>query len=544
MKKLASVILSLIMVFLMSAGASALTTNSVIPTATLNKILKEYRNALKAGDKYVSLSSYGLSGSATENELYEFFYRADAELGSITYGKYCDEYAIPYVESSSGAIKGVKINYWDRYTNEDGTCDMEHVKRDQRTVNERFIEAKSIVKNTMNDVEKALVLYDYIIGLVDYADPIETDSRGYETFAIDAHTITGLFCDRLAVCDAYSKLYAMLLNDVGIKAITVDSDEMAHEWVMAQIDGEWYHFDPTWDDYKYHKGYTALWDKNDDNWDRGAAHHKYFLISDEEIKEGDHPDWELSYEVNPDHLTSVPSSGKSGKYDDKFFSPKNEKYSCCTLMNYINGSWYFIDLKSLSIVNATYDGSEEYIELPDEEIPKYSFGYGNDLYVCTNYSILRYDTMSGKFEKIFEIPEEDRETDDFSEMSIIYDEMTVVKASYTFDENDEFKDVSFSTETYPMNEVERMRAIVGDPDEDDDSASMTRDSEKVPDVSVVRPGSGSDKSTLSSEEKALIESAESSGKRMMAFVYLGIAALFIIIAAVAIIIVIKYVKKK
>ena len=547
MKKIAALVLTLITAFLMSTQAFALTTNSVIPTATLNKILTDYRNALKTGESYVSLSQYGVSGSAAENELYDFFRRANGELGSISYGKYSDSYVFTTIDSSSGSINGVKIKYWDRYLKEDGTCDLEHVKADQQTVTERFTASKNIAKRNMSDVEKALVLYDYIISIANYPPAESVDEKGFEYFPDDAYTIVGLLCDNSAVCMAYAKLYAILLNDAGVPAITVECKEIKHEWVMAKIDGQWYHCDPTWDDYIFEDGYTSLWDLNDDSWDKGCANHYYFLKSDEEFEEMDHPDWELSLAVNPDDFTEPPKSGKSGAFDDQFFSTNNGEFACITLMNYINGSWYFIDLKTMSIVNVVYGCEPQYIEMPADYVPKYCFGYGNDLYISTNSSVLRYDTMSGKFEKIMMIPSEERKTDSFSEMSIVNDEMSVTRASYTFNDEGEYKDATFDTKVYPMSEVENMSAIPFDETEDveDDGSTIGKEPEINEPATLTRPGHDPDKkSGLSDEDKAMLEDATVTGKRVTAYLYLGIAGVFIIIAAVAIILTIKYLKKK
>ena len=547
MKKITALILTLITAFVMSTGAFALTTKSVIPTATLNKILNDYRGALKSGESYVSLSAYGVSGSSAENELYDFFYRANAELGSISYGKYSDSYVTTTIDSSSGSIRGVSIRYWDRYLKDDGKCDMDRVRADQQTVTERFTAAKNIAKRNMSDVEKALALYDYIISIASYPLSEGLDENGEEIYKDDVYTTVGLLCDGSAVCAAYAKLYAILLNDAGISAITVDSDDINHEWVMAKIDGEWYHCDPTWDDYIYDDGYTCLWDLNDDSWDKGSAGHYYFLKSDDEFRDNDHPDWDISYSVNPENITEIPKSGKSGAFDDQFFSPNNENFSCCTLMNYINGSWYFIDLKTMSIVNVIYGSEPQYIEMPKDYIPKYCYGYGNDLYILTNSSLLRYDTMSGKFEKIMKIDEEERKTDSFSEMSIINGEMAVTRASYTFDSNDEYKDAVFDTKVYDMTEVEKMPAIPFEEgaEADDGGSTISKEPVSGEPSTLTRPGHSPDKpGGLSDEDKAMLENAKVTGKRMSAYLYLGIGGIFIIIAAVAIILTIKNLRKK
>ena len=91
-----------------------------------------------------------------------------------------------------------------------------------------------------------------------------------------------------------------------------------------------------------------------------------------------------------------------------------------------------------------------------------------------------------------------------------------------------------------------MSPILDDMDGDGEDVTAVKDAAEAvsPSGKLTRPGQISDKPALSEEELAMIENAESTGKRMMAFVYLGIAAIFIIIATVAIILAVKYTKKK
>lgn len=547
MKRIISLLLACFVLCTMSVGASALrATNTVIPTATLNPVLSDYRTALKNGETYVSLAGYGLSGAAAADELYDFLIDINGDLCSISYGKYSETYVVTDLDqsSSSGPINGITMEYNERYRKADGSCDRSIVDKDQAIITERYNAAKRLVKRNMSDAEKALILYDYIISAADYAISSGKDETGRDIYDHDAYTAVGFMRDCSAVCAAYAKLYAALLNDADVPAITVDCDDIDHEWVMVQIDGEWYHADPTWDDIVYSDGYTALWDMNNDDWDIGAADHYYFLKSDEEFVDREHPNWKISYSVNPKMMLDVPESGPSGAFDDKFFSDMNENYLCCTVMNYINGSWYFADLKTMSIVCATYDGDTESIPLPDGSIPKYCFGYNNDLYICTNFFVYRYDTLSGSFDKLIAIPEEKRETDDFSEMRILYDEMTLVTASYTFDDNGDYTDAKFTVDTYPMSELSVQSPLTEDGDADLDSgAEVTRSEEHSPAVTMTRPDKSND-SPLSPEDKQMIEMAEAAGRRISAMIYLGVAALFIIFGVIAVILAVKYSKKK
>lgn len=529
--------------FTMSLNAYAAVEYS-IPTATLNKLLDEYRAAVKNGDSYLSLSSYGISGSAAKEDLRLLFTRINGDLGSITFGKYSESYTTSSIDTDgSGKIKGVSITYSERYRKDDGSCDTGLVKQDQQLVNNRFSYAKSLVKRNMTDAEKALVLYDFIITSVNYSEDAEYDDDGNAFYPDDTHTVVGYLRDGIAVCTGYAKLYAILLNEAGIPAVTVSSYDMAHDWVMLNIDGKWYHADPTWDDGVFDDGYTALYDLNNDTNDIGFAGHQYFLKSDEEFEELDHYNWEISYIVNPDWIDVTPEATQSGAFDDKFFSDKNEKYQCTSPMNYINGNWYFLDLKTMSLICATYDGSAEEIAIPnsDDQYPKYCFGYNNNIYICTNSFLYRYDTVGGHFDKILEIPESERELTVFSEMNISYDEMTLITAKYSFDENDDEVGGDFEVNTYHMSELEVKEKLAGDPVEDEFAGKNGETSSDQIDLSHIDQP---ERKKISAEDQSRLDAAEATSRRMMAFIYIGIAVVFLTFAVIAIVLAIRYSKKK
>ena len=546
MKRIIAALIAAALFCIFAVSASALKDNYSIDTKTLNGILDAYRSAVKNGETYVSLSKYGIydsRGGDTYNDLIRLFSYVNGDVGCISFGKYSETYVtVKLDQDSSGAIKGATITYSERYRNEDGTCNRDLVKKEEKLIQERFNKAKAVVDRKMTDVEKALVLYDYLITSADYPESLGVGSDGLDIYKDDAYKATGFFIDREAVCAAYAKLYAILLNESGIPAVTVENDDLFHEWVMLKVDGEWYHADITWDDPYYEDGYTYLYDSNDDHWDLGCVTHEFFLKSDEEMTELGHPDWSLSYNVNPDYLTEVPKSGPSGKFDNMFFSDKNEEFSSGSKMNYINGNWYFIDLKSFSVIRANIDGTSEKLPLPDSVFPKYSFGYGNDLYVLSNKRLYRYDVVSDKYAKILEVPE-DKPNSVYSEMRILDDEMTIIGLDYEYEDGSDDPVGFESTETvYDMSELESMDALPDD--EQEETAERSDDLPAVINEQKTRDDKPKDKSIDPDIDPELIELAESAGKRITAFIYLAGAAIFVVFAAIAIILAIKYSKKK
>lgn len=99
--------------------------------------------------------------------------------------------------------------------------------------------------------EKALKAHDLLAELIDYDfDTLEIGKADNY-----AHRAYGALINNLAVCDGYAYAYQAILNELGIKAITVPgygiagSNPGAHAWNMVEFEtGQWAYVDVTWDD--------------------------------------------------------------------------------------------------------------------------------------------------------------------------------------------------------------------------------------------------------------------------------------------------------
>ncbi len=120
------------------------------------------------------------------------------------------------------------------------------------------------VTEDMSDIEKAKALHDWICDNCRYADNQYAE--------LGNHTESSVFMDGVAVCDGYARTYNMLLHEAGLKCWFVSNRD--HSWNVAEIDGNTYHIDTTWDD--------------------SAGSHEWFMRSDAELKAagGDHKEWE------------------------------------------------------------------------------------------------------------------------------------------------------------------------------------------------------------------------------------------------------------
>ncbi len=164
---------------------------------------------------------------------------------------------------STGQIIKLKFYYFD------------YSEEGKRLYVEKLRQAAALVTPTMTDMEKALVLHDYLAQNCAYA---KTEYlAGTLGQHMDFYRAYGALVEGRAVCNGYALAYDALLHAVGINSFTCSSKEMNHAWNIVQIDGEWYHVDVTWDD--------PTWNTE------GRARHMYFLLSDGEITNREHSGW-------------------------------------------------------------------------------------------------------------------------------------------------------------------------------------------------------------------------------------------------------------
>lgn len=171
-------------------------------------------------------------------------------------------------------------------------------------------QAAAQVEPSMSDLEKALVVHDYLVQNCEY--DYEKYLTGSQNVPAVSHTAYGALVEKIAVCDGYGKAYAYIMkNKLGIPCELVSSDAMHHAWNLIQIGGEWYHVDATWDD--------PTWDNI------GRVVHNYFLLSDTAIGDATHK--------HNGWVTTRTAS--STLYDSEYWSGVNSAFC------YNQGTWYY-----------------------------------------------------------------------------------------------------------------------------------------------------------------------------------------------------------
>ena len=106
----------------------------------------------------------------------------------------------------------------------------------------------SLVEGETSEYQIALCIYQSLLKNLTYAhETLDKIGGEYEW----TQNIIGALCYNHTVCAGYGRAFAMLLNFSGVEARAVTGDSIAggHLWAMAKMDdGNWYWFDPTWDD--------------------------------------------------------------------------------------------------------------------------------------------------------------------------------------------------------------------------------------------------------------------------------------------------------
>ena len=182
-------------------------------------------------------------------------------------------------------------------------------------------EARALVaEEGLTDLEKALILHDYLVTQVTYNWEVDIALKTGESMervelrtGTRIYTAYGALVEGDAVCQGYALAYKLLLDQCGVNSVLVSSDAMNHAWNLVEIDGDWYHVDATWDD--------PVPDLP------GYCGHKNFLRSDAGITGTKHYGW-----TTPDGIT-VSSTEPEG-----LFRGTNNR------MYYYEESYYYLSI--------------------------------------------------------------------------------------------------------------------------------------------------------------------------------------------------------
>lgn len=208
------------------------------------------------------------------------------------------------------------------------SMDREDIKRHQNEIElirEKFI--RENISEGMSDYEKVLRVHDYIILNSKYDDSL--DKTG--SIPPESNSSYGVLALGVGVCDAYAKSMKYILDDLGIESMIVlgKAGEDNHAWNLVNIEGDYYHIDPTWNDPVTADGSNVL-------------RHNYFNLTDDEISRSHSWNRDKYPEANSNRynyfnyndLLVVGREGFENKLREDLFSRKNK--SLVKILNYEN----------------------------------------------------------------------------------------------------------------------------------------------------------------------------------------------------------------
>lgn len=144
-----------------------------------------------------------------------------------------------------------------------------------------------IITPGMSDLEKAVVVHDYITYTIDY----DYDDYLAGTIPNTSYNPLGALQTSWAVCDGYAQLFLALAKAAGLEVTYVSGvvdgggKVEGHAWNQIKIDGKWYNVDVTWDDP------TEIGKEHQDHKNNSYS---YFLISDSALINANHK-WDTSW---------------------------------------------------------------------------------------------------------------------------------------------------------------------------------------------------------------------------------------------------------
>lgn len=269
MKKAVSLITAFLIGFSFSFSAFAVNEKEYFPDnykkaeTIVLEAWNSYEKTADISDCSISLSEFDDFYSKLFDRNSEYFF-VDSEV-SMDY-------------QSSGMILNLKFDYL--YTVEEKN---EKVAEFNKAV-DRII---GFIPSGVSEEYKLLFLYDYLSAYTDYDIDALSDTEDDENKEI--RTAYGCLVNRYCVCQGYSKAFILLCKKLGIKAYSVVSDDMCHEWNLVKLGENYYHIDITYASPLFSDNKNNLFQPN------GYVLHDYFLLSDEQIKQKEHYNWSAPF---------------------------------------------------------------------------------------------------------------------------------------------------------------------------------------------------------------------------------------------------------
>lgn len=113
--------------------------------------------------------------------------------------------------------------------------------------------------------EREVFINDYICNICEYDNEAASENNA-ETIT-SANNASGVFIEKKAVCEGYSKAFKILCDKLNVECVLISGkgENSLHEWNNVKLDNEWYAVDVTWNDTaNEHEIYTHCYLNLDD----------------------------------------------------------------------------------------------------------------------------------------------------------------------------------------------------------------------------------------------------------------------------------------
>lgn len=346
--------------FWRGTGAYAAGAETAVSKATEKEIRQAVTDAYQSGRTSVDMKPFHVYNK-NRNQIDALMEEIiNATPGLFYTGR---QYSVVSV-STTGQIVRLDLTYLPEYM-KDGVVDTRKIEKQRRQIDTAAKKALSSINSKMTDVEKALILHDYLVKWIVYDDSESRNSRLSEV---------GALIENKANCQGYSVTYKMLLEKAGISSKCYSSKKMNHMWNLVKIGSKWYHVDVTWDD--------PLNERNSKEY-FGVVFHKYFLLSDKGMKKNGHNGGNLGL-------------AKDTKYDNAYWN-KVENEFC-----YQSGKFVFADKTGIYTRKSLTAGKAECIKkLAIQGMVQKS---GGKYYVLAKNQIYLFRLNNKKLTSIYKAP--------------------------------------------------------------------------------------------------------------------------------------------
>ncbi len=142
---------------------------------------------------------------------------------------------------------------------------------------EEALERIDYCTRMVKSISELVVGYDTELEMILALHDLLCRSFSYD-LTLQSDNMYSFLRERSGTCQGYAWTYMAVLRAIGFECEYAASDTLKHIWLLVNVDGEWYHSDPTWDDPPRNEG-------------SGKTEYKHFLFSDKMAFEMGYRDW-------------------------------------------------------------------------------------------------------------------------------------------------------------------------------------------------------------------------------------------------------------